>query len=259
MLLLEDALESDPECDILSVIPSDYNTEKIQESAPPSSIALLNRSTIETLQWLAGESPEIGLLSHFPKHYQMDYDRRIEVSDHKALKISKPPTKPDLPPDDTLTRLASATTANVEFPLSDTVHDLISGHDDDREISLTSSETLALSLKRLFTASEKLWEFPIRGAVFKCSDEVVAKVICGLNNSTEYTSMQYLYENAPDIPAPRPNGLVKIGNHWAIFMTYIPSITLEDAWPSLCHEQKASVQHQLNDILTKMREIKAAR
>ncbi len=157
-----------------------------------------------------------------------------------------------------MTRLASSTTANVIFPLSDAVNDLVSRHNCGTEESLTSSEKLALSLKGLFSASEKLWDFPLRGAVFKCSDEVVAKVINGLRNSTEYTSMQYLYKHAPDIPAPLPHGVVKLGNFWAIFMTYIPSITLEKAWPSLDHEQKVSIQHQLNDILTRMREMKQA-
>jgi len=256
MRKIKNALESNPECDILSIIPASYKSKMTQKSAHPSAIALLNRSTIDTLQSLANESPEIDWLSQFPKRYRMDYDRGMEDPGYKALRINRPPKSPDPPPEDTLTRLASAATANVIFPLSDTVNDLISRYNYGTEESLTSSETLALSMKRLFSASNKLWEYPFRGAVFKCSDEVVAKVIFGFHDSTEYTSMQYLYKHAPEIPAPRPHGLVNIGNFWAIFMTYIPSITLEKAWPSLCHEQKVSIQHQLNDILTRMREMK---
>lgn len=185
----------------------------------------------------------------------MDYDSGIEDPDYKVLRINRLLKSPDPPPEDTLTRLASAATANIIFPLSDAVNDLISRHIYGTEESLTSSETLALSMKRLFSASDKLWEHRFRGTVFKCSDKVVAKVILGFHNSIEYTSMQYLYKYAPEIPAPRPRGLVDLGNFWAIFMTYIPSITLEKAWPSLCHEQKVSIQYQLNDILTRMRQM----
>ena len=253
---IEVALESNPECDILSVIPASYKSKMTQNLAHLSAISLLNRSTIDTLQSRANESPEIDLLSHFPERYRINYDRGIEDPYYKPLKIKKPLISPDPPPEDTLSRLASATTAKIKFPLSNTVDNLISRYNYGIEESLISSETLALSIKRLFNVSDKLWELPFRGAVFKCSDEVVAKVISGSFDSTEYTSMQYLHKYAPDIPAPRPHGLVNIGNFWAMFMTYIPSITLEEAWPSLYHEQKVSVQHQLNDILTRMREIK---
>ncbi|KAL9098398.1 MAG: hypothetical protein Q9163_005936 [Psora crenata] len=253
---IEAALKSDPECDILSIIPPSYKSEITKESAPPSKIALLNRTMIDVLQSLTNETPEIDLLSHFPKRYRMEYDRGMADPGCEQFRIYRPPKAPDTPPKDTLSRIASAATATVVFPLSDAVNDLISHHTSGTEESLTSSEKLAFSMKRLFKSSDKLWEYPFRGAVFRCSDEVVAKVISGFRRSTEYTSMQYLQEHAPEIPAPRPHGLVNLGGFWAIFMTYIPSVTLEEAWPSLCHEQKVSVQHQLSGILTRMRELK---
>lgn len=40
-----------------------------------------------------------------------------------------------------------------------------------------------------------------------------------------------------------------------IFMTYIPSRSLEDVWQHLDSEQKASVRYQLQAILTDLRSI----
>lgn len=56
----------------------------------------------------------------------------------------------------------------------------------------------------------------------KRSDEIVAKVITGNTDYTEYTSMEYLEKKAPDIPAPRPHGLITFGHFRVIFMSYIP-------------------------------------
>ncbi|PQE11966.1 kinase-like domain protein [Rutstroemia sp. NJR-2017a BVV2] len=40
-----------------------------------------------------------------------------------------------------------------------------------------------------------------------------------------------------------------------MFMTYFPSMTLEAAWPKLTHEDKSSIQSQLNDIFIKLRSL----
>lgn len=257
MLEIESALESDPEYDILSVIPASYTSRMARRSAPPSAIARLNRGTIDTLKSLANQSPKIDLLSHFLRDYRIHCDRGMNDPNHSRFKIHRPPRRPDPPLDETLTRLASATTVEVIFPLSDEVNDLISRHDCGTENeSLPFSETLAVSLKKLFSASYKVWEYLIHGAVFKCNNAIMAKVIAGFRTSIGYPSMQYLQKHAPEIPPPRPHGLIKLGNFWAIFMTYIPLITLEEAWPSLFHEQKISIQHEMNDVLLRLRELK---
>jgi hypothetical protein len=71
---------------------------------------------------------------------------------------------------------------------------------------------------------------PTRGVVLKFNDNLVAKIICGNSDYTEYTSLQYLAEHAPDIPAPNPHGLVKFDSASVMFMTCFPSTTLEKAW-----------------------------
>ena len=68
-----------------------------------------------------------------------------------------------------------------------------------------AEQALVSSVKQLVWESPKLWESPIRGVVVKCNEDVIAKVLASDNNdTTEYTTMQYLAEHAPDIPAPDP-------------------------------------------------------
>jgi hypothetical protein len=60
--------------------------------------------------------------------------------------------------------------------------------------------------------------------------------------------MRYLAEQAPDIPAPSPHGLVALGPFRVIFMSYVPDMTLTQAWASLTTREKLSIQNQLDDI-----------
>ncbi|EER42637.1 conserved hypothetical protein [Histoplasma capsulatum H143] len=93
--------------------------------------------------------------------------------------------------------------------------------------------------------------------VVKCNEEVVAKVITGDNNdTTEYTTMQYLAERAPDIPAPKPHGLIRFGPFRVIFMSYIPDMTLAQVWSSLSPKEKVSIQQQLDDIFRRLRTLR---
>jgi hypothetical protein len=112
------------------------------------------------------------------------------------------------------------------------------------------------AIKRMLAQPEKLWEDPIRGVVLKCNDDLAVKVVRGYNDHTEYTSMQYLAEHAPDIPAPKPHGFIKLGTTHVIFMTLIPSITLEKVWDNLTDRNKTSIQHELNEIFLKLRKLK---
>jgi aminoglycoside phosphotransferase (APT) family kinase protein len=68
--------------------------------------------------------------------------------------------------------------------------------------------------------------------------------------------MRFLAERAPDIPAPRAHGLIALGPFRVVFMSYIPGITLAQAWPSLSHEGKLSIQQQLEDIFCRLRSLR---
>ena len=90
----------------------------------------------------------------------------------------------------------------------------------------------------------------------KYNKDIVAKVIWGNRDYTEYTSMQVLAERAPDIPAPRAHGLIALGPFRVIFMSYIPGTTLAEEWPNLSHKEKLSIQQQLEDIFCRLRNLR---
>jgi hypothetical protein len=64
--------------------------------------------------------------------------------------------------------------------------------------------------------------------------------------------MEYLAEKAPDIPTRRPHGL-DLGPFRVIFMSYIPDMTLTQAWPQLSHDDKLSIRSQLDGIFRRLR------
>ena len=97
--------------------------------------------------------------------------------------------------------------------------------------SIGGKDSLVPSLRQRLWNSPKLWESPVRGVVIKCNETIAAKVITGNKDYTEYTSMQYLMKQTPDIPAPRPDGLIAFGPFRVIFMSYIPGTTLAQVWP----------------------------
>lgn len=157
-------------------------------------------------------------------------------------KAKKEPPKPPQPLE-FRTKIDHVENAEVIFSLSDDVVKLLSQYSgEDSELE---GEPLVTSLKRLIWESPKLWESVIRGVVLKCNDKIALKVIRQPADYTEYTTLQYLAENLPEIPIPRPHGLIRFAPFTAYFMSYIPSMTLTEAWPNLDHEGKLCVKKSL--------------
>lgn len=92
-------------------------------------------------------------------------------------------------------------------------------------------------------------------SVVKCNSSIVVKILPGLEDHTEYTTMQYLMKHAPDIPAPRPLGMMTSEATSYIFMSFIPGITPDKIWTSLSERQKDLISDQLNDLLLKLRNL----
>lgn len=226
----------------------------------------MNQEVIDGLQAALKHNPEIDLLAIFPKDYS---DRRrgkrgaspAGASEYKKL----PPPPPIRPPaplgqrDFCADVIALSKNPTVIHSLSDEaaafLASLLEPHKSSQTL-LDSPENLKEAIKQMLTRTEKLWEDPIRGVVLKCNDNLAVKVVRGYNDPTEYTSMQYLAEHAPDIPAPKPHGFIKLGTTHVIFMTFIPSVTLEKVWASLTRGNKASIQHELHEIFLKLRKLK---
>ncbi|KAE8351473.1 hypothetical protein BDV28DRAFT_162370 [Aspergillus coremiiformis] len=247
------ALERDPAADLMSIFPYSYLLEhRNAQYHQQSYAAKINLRTLNELRDTLRHEPEINLLSAFPKNYT----RRITMATgSRVVPRAEQDISENRGPPDFRKRLDLAEDATIVSPLSKEVAALLapySGELPDNR-SRDSEKLLIRSLKQLLWDSPKLWENPVRGIVVKCGEDIVAKVIMGNNDYTEYTSMQYLAEQMPTIPAPRPHGLIAFGPLRVIFMSCIPGMTLTEAWPRLTHEEKLSVQSQLDKIFRRLR------
>ncbi|TWU71838.1 hypothetical protein ED733_002454 [Metarhizium rileyi] len=59
--------------------------------------------------------------------------------------------------------------------------------------------------------------------VLGVSEAIVVKFVRAMDNITDYTSMQYLQDHMPRIPAPRLHGLVTLSKFYLIFMSFMPA------------------------------------
>lgn len=114
--------------------------------------------------------------------------------------------------------------------------------------------SLAANLKDMILKSDRIFELSMRtGAIIKCSDDLVIKIFPDSRDLTEYHNLQYLAEKAPELPIPRPHGLIMLGHIGAMFMSYVPGTTLNQVWPRLSHEGKLSIQNQMENIFSSLR------
>lgn len=138
------------------------------------------------------------------------------------------------------------------YPLSPSISKLLQTFGSS---SQDTSDSFAQRLDMFLQASESLWvsEACANHRVVRHADLVV-KIVPNIGDYTEYTSMLYLEKHHPEIPAPRPKGLLAIEGTAYIFMSYIPGITLNRVWKNLCEGQKISIRNQLDQILLKLRD-----
>ncbi|EEH07098.1 conserved hypothetical protein [Histoplasma capsulatum G186AR] len=248
MQAFHEALEKDPAADLLSVVGTTYiRAHRRAQYQELSEAGRYNLRTINSLYDEVIAHPEIDLHDRFPS----DYPRRYRWAMPRKHENETAPQQPEKPRDWVREKLDSIDTANILYPLSDQALTLLRKYSEINSNSYEAS--LAASLKALILHSERLFELRIRGVVVKCSDEIAIKVFPDSRDLTEYHNLQYLAEHAGDLPIPKPHGLVMLGNLRAMFMSYIPGVTLDKVWLSLSHEAKLSLQKELDLIFSQLR------
>ncbi|KAK4613677.1 hypothetical protein CLAFUW4_08791 [Fulvia fulva] len=244
------ALDKNPATDLLSMFTGQYRREH-RKSANLSEAGKINMKVLDHLLDDFQDDPEIDLLSAIPS----DYSRRLAFAVGPQVAPSEKDDNSgvmDLEPD-FREELDHADTSHVVFPLSERVRSLLSICANSADTP-TGDESLTTAVIDLVWKSPKLWESTVRGVVVKCSDEIAAKVVAGNSDShwTEYTTLEYLAEKAPSIPAPKPHGCISMGPYRVIFMSYVPGVTLGKVWLDLSPLQKSSIQQQLDDIFARL-------
>ncbi len=153
--------------------------------------------------------------------------------------------------------LRPSDSATILFPLSELVRRLLADDHNSTILSGSSDPALSQRLLRAMQRSEILWKspFPRNKMVFKCHPNVVVKAVRKMEDYTEYTTLQYLERHKPSVPAPRPLGAMRLSGVSLMFMTYVAETTLEEVWTRLDAVQKASIQNQLDNILTDLRSL----
>ncbi|KAK2734486.1 hypothetical protein FQN55_002656 [Onygenales sp. PD_40] len=248
MQAFHEALEKDPAVDLLSVVGTTYlRAHRRAQYRKLSEAGRYNLRTVNSLHDQVLAHPEINLRDRFPSDYARRYGWAMPNTNEKP----PDPPRPKPPRDWVREKLDDISTASTIYPLSEQASALLQ---KSSEINNYSDErALAASLKTLILNSERLFELSIRGVVVKCNDEIVIKVFPDSRDLTEYHNLQYLADRACDLPIPRPHGLIMLGNLRAMFMSYIPGVTLEKVWLDLSHEAKLSVQKQLDLIFSQLR------
>ena len=145
--------------------------------------------------------------------------------------------------------------ATIIHPLSDKVKALL--HVPIDKVGSTKSVDLTEALAKTLGNSDLIWQSASTREryVAKCSPEIVVKSM-RLSDFTEYTSLQYLELHRPQIPAPRPHGLITSGRSAYLFMSFVPGVTLEKIWPELQESQKESISKELDSVFSDLRQLR---
>ncbi|CAG8045348.1 unnamed protein product [Penicillium olsonii] len=245
------ALEKDPTADLLSVVDTRYTSaHRSGQYAGLSEAARLNRKTVDQIGVLLHYQPEANLREMIPT----SYDRLYRWANPKEeLKAPSQPAREAL---DWLRQIIDPiTTATIVYPLSTRASELLNQPLTADGMSGTS--TLASTLKDLCLKSDIIFELSIRkGAVLKCSEDLIIKTFPSSRGFTEYHNLQYLAEKTPDLPIPKPHGLIMLDSIGIMLMSYVPGTTLQKVWPSLSPDGKLSIQKQLEEIFSRIREIR---
>lgn len=258
MQAFHDALEEDPAADLLSVVETPYlrahqRAQYRELSKAGSEAGRYNLRTVNSLRDEVIACPEIDLRDRFPSDYARTY--KLVMPKEKAKEKDTEPQHPAQPHDWLREKLdGDNNAASIRYPLSDQASALLQKYPETNGYCHETS--LAASLKMLVLQSERLFELSSRGAVVKCSDEIVIKVSTGSTDLTEYHNLQYLADRAGDLPIPRPHGVVTLGWTRFMFMSYVPGISLDKVWRGLPHESKLSVQQQLDMIFSRLRSLR---
>jgi len=107
----------------------------------------------------------------------------------------------------------------------------VSGSESDE--SNDELDCFSWAVCELLNRSKVLFQYAHGGStmVFQVSDAVVAKLVRHIDATTEYSSLRYLQDSAPDLPIPRPCGLLEAGDYYLMFSSFISGQDLDKVWP----------------------------
>ncbi|CAG8108998.1 unnamed protein product [Penicillium salamii] len=250
------ALERDPTTDLLSIVSKRYvAAHRVGQYANLSEAARLNFETVDQLQDRALSQPEANLREIFPADYDRLFKWAMPKDEEKVTPTSSQPSQQLREPLDWLRKKVEPVhTASIIYPLSTKASTLLNQH--PASDGSAEKPSLIEALKYRLLNSEIIFELSVRrGAVLRC-DDLVIKTFSSNRDLTEYHNLQYLAENVPDLPIPKPHGLIILGSIGVMLMSYVPGTALSQIWSQLSHQGKLSIQEQLNGIFSRLRSLR---
>jgi aminoglycoside phosphotransferase (APT) family kinase protein len=216
----------------------------------------MNQEILASLQARLAEDPSANLDDEMPR---VQFEAKRKHFPHPtALLLQQRQKPPQLKPQGFPASLLKSSAKPVVLrPLSDIAKALIFGNNDEvgEEKKAQVEGDLDGGVRRMIEQGVVIAKLPGCRGVLRCGD--VAIKVAGVETlGSEYSALEYLAEHAPDFPAPRPHGLIGLGNARPILMSYIPSATLQSVWPNLGHDNKLSIRRQLGQLFTMLRKIK---
>ncbi|KAE8404344.1 kinase-like protein [Aspergillus pseudonomiae] len=213
-----------------------------------SKAARFNVHTLTKLQAAIEKDPEIDLTVKLPWRYS---DRLNDMRQKTQTDTATVPE--DRGEDDIRASIRSSDLAEIVFPLSDTVRNLLG----ISSLAAAQSDGLAQRLIDVIDSSEVVWKGPFAGQkmVLTYGHDIILKAVRDLDDTTEYTTLEYLHQHKPNIPAPKPLGFIRMNDISLMFMTHLHSSTLAEVWPSLSTAQKVLIREQLTLILNDLRSL----
>ncbi|KAF2453079.1 hypothetical protein BDY21DRAFT_388298 [Lineolata rhizophorae] len=204
-------------------------TDAMNPPAEESEATKFNRMVMRKLQKAIASDAEVDITSVIPRLYSEQLAARkvhAQNDDDPAPKGREVEEPSQFSKGDLRSNLSRHASPEVLFPLAESVKTIL-GCDEQ-------SPSFADNLVRMAREAETLWEPRWAGLkmVLRCGSNIALKIMMIMDDTTEYTSLQYLREKKPTVPVPEPLGL---------------------AWPRLDEVMKRSVQHQLDDMFTELR------
>ncbi|KAF5020565.1 hypothetical protein F66182_7397 [Fusarium sp. NRRL 66182] len=209
-----------------------------------SRVGRWNGEMLKRLGNALKNNPEADMVALLTPSYSKKLQSLKDSLDEQYLQ--KHPAKLVPHSQDIRSRLSTTDSCTVIFQLSAEMNALL-----PEQLSLSEAIVDLLAESEVIYRSE--WAAHIM--VFKLNENVVVKITHEEAALTEHSSLVYLDEHLPSFPTPKPHGLVRLGQVYLLFTTFIPGQDLEKVWPGLSTSKKQSIANQLGGLFATLRSL----
>ncbi|KAL9622068.1 MAG: hypothetical protein Q9160_003567 [Pyrenula sp. 1 TL-2023] len=234
----------------------DPSTEKTSDLGTPclTEAAEFNRKIYKRIQRKLEADPETDLSAILPSEYSSRLAARL--SDTNATPVPSPAQLiPQSSSAETPTRLrGEEEELDIPSGLTKDLEQLLECEAQHPNGAYSQEKVLG-GIHKAIQNGQVLWQSKAssNNKVIKCGDHIAMKIIPEILDTTEFTGLQYVNANFPDVPAPRPLGVISCGNYSYLFTSYVQGVSLDTIWSTLDERQKGHISAELDNILEKLR------